>query len=224
MEIAGFVKKWQYATFPRYIAMYLDVLLPLKVLSVGMQKEEHDPVLIFRRLRKFNWTMIKLNLLVENSLQGSTRRLTNYTNFLNNVCEDDSGNKTYQNIKLKQFDSSCESLKENYGHMVTKLYSCVEAWFADLNVNPVFKHLLTILDVSTWPTENRSNLISYGDGAMEELVVDLKSLLERNECEVELISTQLDVLKSRVCDMLIGVREVHYLDVQYGERFLRIFL
>lgn len=59
---------------------------------------------------------------------------------------------------------------------------------------------------------------------MEELVVYLKSLLERNECEVELISTQLDVLKSRVCDMLIGVREVDYLDVQYEARFLRIFL
>ena len=101
--------------------MYLDVLLPLKVLSVGMQKEEHDPVLILRRLRKFNWTMIKLKLLVESSLQGSTRRLTNYTNFLNNVCEDDSGNKTYQNIKLKQFDSSCESLKGKlwaHGHQI----------------------------------------------------------------------------------------------------------
>lgn len=87
-EITGFVKKWQYAKFPLYIAMYLDVLLPLKVLSVGMQKEEHDPVLILRRLRDFNWTMVKLKLLVENSLQGSTQRLTNYTNFLKNVCED----------------------------------------------------------------------------------------------------------------------------------------
>ena len=59
---------------------------------------------------------------------------------------------------------------------------------------------------------------------MEVLVVDLKFLLEGNECEVELISTQFYVLKSRVCDMLIGVREVHYLDVQYGAKFERIFL
>lgn len=86
--------------------------------------------------------------------------------------------------------------------MVTKLSACVQERFADLNVN-----------VSTWPAENKSNLIGYGDEAMEELVVYLKSLLERNGCKVELIPTQWDVLKSRVCDMLVSVREVNYLDV-----------
>ena len=74
--------------------MYLDVVQPLKVLSVSMQKEEHDPALILRRIRDFNWTMAKLDILVKSSLQGSTERLTNYTNFLQNVCEDDEGKKT----------------------------------------------------------------------------------------------------------------------------------
>ena len=110
----------------------------LKVLSVSMQKEEHDPVLILRRLRNFNWTMAKLDILVKNSLEGSTQRLTNYTNFLQNVTEDDEGNNTtYQGIDLKQFDSSCGSLKENYGDMVAKLSSCIEGRFADLNVNVI---------------------------------------------------------------------------------------
>ena len=198
-EIAGFVKKWQYAKFPLYIAMYLDVLLPLKVLSVGMQKEEHDPVLILRRLRDFNWTMVKLKLLVENSLQGFTvSPLTNYSNFLKNVCDDDSGNKLYQNIELKEFDSNCKSLKENYEDMIIKLSACVEGRFTDLNVSPVFKNMLTILDISIWPTdENSSNdLITYGDRAMEEHVVYLKSLLEKNGCNVENIPAQWDVLKS----------------------------
>lgn len=97
--------------------------------------------------------------------------------------------------------------------MVAKLSSCVEGRFADLNVNVIFKHLLIILDVSVWPTENRTNLTSYGDIAIEELVVFLKSLLQRNGCKVELISTQWDVLKSRVCDMIVDFREVKYLDV-----------
>lgn len=97
--------------------------------------------------------------------------------------------------------------------MVAKLSSCVEGRFADLNVNVIFKHLLIILDVSVWPTENRTNLTSYGDKAIEELVVFLKSLLQRNGCKVELISTQWDVLKSRVCDMIVDFREVKYLDV-----------
>ena len=77
-----FVNKWQYAKFPLYIAIYINILQPLKFLSVGMQKEEHDPILILRRLRDFNWTKTKLDILVKSSLQGSTQRLTNYTNFL----------------------------------------------------------------------------------------------------------------------------------------------
>jgi hypothetical protein len=178
-----------------------------------MQKEEHDPVLILHRLRDFNWTMTKLDILVKISLKGSTQRLTNYTNFFTNVCDDEEGNTTYQCNELKQFNSSCESLKENYGDMVAKLSSCVQVRFADLNVNVIFKHLLTILDVGIWPTENRTNLSSYGDRAIEELVVFLKSLLQRNGCKVELISTQWDILKSRVCDMMVDVQEVKYVDL-----------
>ena len=33
-----------------HLAMYLDVLMPLKTLSLGLKKEEHDPVLILRRI------------------------------------------------------------------------------------------------------------------------------------------------------------------------------
>ena len=43
-ETEGYVKKLKYAKFPLHLAIYLDVLTPLKVLSVSMQKDEHDPV------------------------------------------------------------------------------------------------------------------------------------------------------------------------------------
>ena len=57
--------------------------------------------------------------------------------------------KRIKPFNLKQFDSSCESLKENYANMVTKLNCFFKGQFADLNVKIIFKHLLTILDVST---------------------------------------------------------------------------
>ena len=171
---------WPQNKFPLYIAIYLDIFQPLKVLSVSMQKEEHNPVLILRRLGDFNWTMTKLGMLVKTSLQGSTQRLTNYTNFLQSVSENDEGNTTHQSIEIKQLESRCESFKENYGDMVAKLSACVEGRFADLNINVIFKHLLTILDVNIWPPENITNITSYGDIAIEELVVFLKSSLQRN--------------------------------------------
>ena len=41
-KIKGYAKKWQYAKFPLHIAMYLDVLMPFKVLSVSLQQERHN--------------------------------------------------------------------------------------------------------------------------------------------------------------------------------------
>ena len=63
-EIEGYTKKWQYAKFPLHIAMYLDVLMPLKVLSVSLQHEKHDPIYMLRNVHEFNWSMSKLQLLV----------------------------------------------------------------------------------------------------------------------------------------------------------------
>ena len=36
--------------------MYLDVLTPLKVLSVSLQQEKHDPVYMLRNVHEFNWS------------------------------------------------------------------------------------------------------------------------------------------------------------------------
>ena len=63
-EIEGYAKKWQYAKFPLHITMYLDVLLPLKVLSASLQQEKHDPVYMLRNVHEFNWSMSKLQLLI----------------------------------------------------------------------------------------------------------------------------------------------------------------
>ena len=87
--------------------------MPLKVLSVSMQKDEHDPVTMLQRLQEFNWTMTKLQFLVERSLDGRSSRLTNYTKFIQAVSEDDDGNKIYQNVKLREFPSSQRAQEED---------------------------------------------------------------------------------------------------------------
>ena len=40
-----------------YIAMYLDVLTPLKLLSVSLQQEKHYPIYMLRYVHEFNWPM-----------------------------------------------------------------------------------------------------------------------------------------------------------------------
>ena len=59
-EIEGYTKKWQNAKFPLHIAMYLDVLTQLKVLSASLQQEKRDPVYMLKNVHEFNWSMSKL--------------------------------------------------------------------------------------------------------------------------------------------------------------------
>ena len=124
-EIEGYAKRWQYAKFPLHIAMYLDVLMPLKVLSVILQQEKHDPVCMLRNVHEFNWSMPKLQLLVENTFEGSTKKLTNYTKFLSLVEQNETG-FVYLDIKLKDFKSSKAALEKSFVDVVRKICSAIE--------------------------------------------------------------------------------------------------
>ena len=208
VEIEGFARKWQYAKFPLHLAIYLDVLTPLKVLSISMQKDEHDPVFMLRRMHEFTWTMSKLQILVQNSIDGTSNRLTNYTKFLQNVTENDDGDMMYQNIKLKEFENSKRSIETSFTEIVTNICHAVEDRFGELKSNPVYNHLVTILDVSSWP-EDEHTLMSYGDDAVHELSAFWKVLLENNNCNVGNIPAQWDILKNQVKPS----SEVKYLDV-----------
>ena len=48
--------------------------MPLKVLSVSLQQEKHDPVYMLRNVHEFNWLMSKLQLLVENAFEGFNQK------------------------------------------------------------------------------------------------------------------------------------------------------
>lgn len=188
--------------------------MPLKVLSVSMQKDEHDPVTMLQRLQEFNWTMTKLQFLVERSLDGRSSRLTNYTKFIQAVSEDDDGNKIYQNVKLREFPSSQRAQEESLDEMVTRICHSVEVRFGDLKVSPVYKHLVSILDVNSWPSDERS-LVNYGDDAIKDLIELWKELLEGNGCVTTNIPAQWqwDILKNRMRPILAGVNQVKYLEI-----------
>ena len=207
-EIEGFTKKWQQAKFPLHIALYLDVLTPLKVLSVSMQKEDHDPVLMLRRIQEFGWTMSKLQTLVLDSLDGSTRRLTNYTKFLGDLVRNEEGEVGYQSIQLKNFDASQVSLESSFADIVAKVSSSVEKRFSDIKSNPLYNSLVTLLDVNSWPTDH--NLADFGDNLIFDLMEFWKTLLETNGCVTENIPTQWDELKNAMKPLITG--RVHYME------------
>ena len=62
-ELKGYVKKWRHATYPVYIALYLDILARLHQLSLAFQQDVHDPVKAIRRIQEFTWTRLSCKCL-----------------------------------------------------------------------------------------------------------------------------------------------------------------
>ena len=51
-KLSGLYKHWTDASIPIYMAIYLDVLAPVKLLSVGFQQDIHDLVKAVRRIQE----------------------------------------------------------------------------------------------------------------------------------------------------------------------------
>ena len=51
-ELKGFVKRWKHASYPIHMALYLDILSPLRRLSLGFQQDRRDPVKAVRRIQE----------------------------------------------------------------------------------------------------------------------------------------------------------------------------
>ena len=211
-EIQGEVKKWKNAKFPVHLAMYIDVLTPLKVLSLGFQKEKHDPVLAVRRIKEFNWTMAKLRLLVDSSLEdASNDRLIHTTKLFKEV---EDGN--YQGVKLFNFALHQKSINESFETIITKLGITMENRFSSMMASPIFENLVTILDTSLWP-EEEDRLLDYGDESINALVDHFRSLIEK-KCNVAQIPSEWDRLKLSLSPKL-KAGEKDYLKV-WKEAFL----
>ena len=64
-ELAGQAKKWKDATYPIYMAIYLDIFSPICRISIATQSDFHDPVKVVKRIKEFRWTMVKLVLVLD---------------------------------------------------------------------------------------------------------------------------------------------------------------
>ena len=117
-ELAGYAKRWVQAKYPIHLAIYLDILAPIKTLSLTM--DLHDPIAQLRHVRELRWSMTKLNALIDQSLDKTTTHLTNFTKFLSQVSSEDDIHK-FQEIRLLNFDASSEAIKRSYSEIITNL-------------------------------------------------------------------------------------------------------
>ena len=88
---------------PNFLAIYLDVLSPLKRLSLSFQQELHDPVKAV--CCNFNVTMVKLKLLVDESLENPDSIMTNLKKSFQDV-ENKDDSYFNQGIKLAWYEAA----------------------------------------------------------------------------------------------------------------------
>ena len=211
-EIAGEVKSKKNGKFLIHLAIYLDVLTPLKVIGLGFQKEKHDPTEAVRRIKEFTWTMTKLQLLIDASLDSDNGgRLTHLTKLFKEVDE----NNMYQEVKLVNFKIHKKSASAFYKEIITKLAEKMEDRFKVVSTSPIFENLILVLDVSMRPLEVNI-LSSYYNDEIFAVTNHYEQLLTQNGCDIFQIPMERDRLKSYIIPILKSQSKVDYLEVWKG--------
>ena len=103
-------------------------MTPLKVLSLGFQKEIHDQVSAIRRITKFNWSMVKWKILINQLLDDNSRWLTHYSKLLKDMELTENGDNMYQD--LPQTDLTKLRVQSSF-HMIKSLLAWLFQWNED---------------------------------------------------------------------------------------------
>ena len=106
--------------------------------------------------------MAKFKILIDQSLDDNSQRLTHYTKLLKDMEFTENGNHMYQDLPSNRFDQTKSSVKHSHDEIITHLALSVEKRFEDLINSPLFNQLAPILDVNLSP-KNHAQLSTYCD-------------------------------------------------------------
>ena len=208
VELVGQAKKWKDATYPMYMAIYLDILSPIRRISIAMQSDFHDPVKVVKRIKEFRWTMAKLVLVLDEALDKEGSALTHFTKLMKEIKVKENGKHEYQGAQLKYYNRSFQSVKDHYLITVSNICECVEQRFESLFDSPVFEGVQSVLDTCTWPIDG--NRGQFGNKEIDRLVNHYKDLLILNGCEVSKVSEEWLSLKAHVIPIIKNHKKVKY--------------
>ena len=148
-QICGLVKKWKNANLIINIGIYVDVLAPIKCLSVSLQEERHNPVKAICRITEFTWTMGKLKYLIDESFVQDKSNMTHFRLLMSKI-EVKEGKHHYQGLKLSKYNKSFSAVEESYCKAIVPISDCMESRFSDLRTSPMFENLVDLLETNVW--------------------------------------------------------------------------
>ena len=146
-QLHGYLKQQRNATIPISIAIYIDVLSPLGRLWLSFQQELHGPVKAIGRVQEFMWTMAKLKLLLDKSLDQDETIMTHYKNLMSKIKKKNYKGKIYyyQEIKLRSYQNV--NVQNTFSDIISSISNCMSVCFASLEDSVLFENLVKLLDL-----------------------------------------------------------------------------
>ena len=105
-------------------------------MSLSFQQELHDPVKAVRYL-----TMVKLKLLVDESLENPDSIMTNLKKLFQDA-EKKNDSYFYQAIKLARYETEKQSVSNHYEFTIASITDNIQNCFEELSSSPLFINLV----------------------------------------------------------------------------------
>ena len=98
----------------------------------------------------------------------------------------------YQGIKLARYEAAKRSVSNHYEFTIASITDSMQNRFEELSSSPLFKNLVSLLDVSSWPKE----LSDFESTKIELLKAHFSQLLSNNGCDIGEIQREWMTLKT----------------------------
>ena len=117
---------------------------------------------------------------------------------------------TFIKTFIKKFQISKNNVKENYIEAIWNITACMKEGSSNLYESPLFKHIICMLDVYTWPTASSAE--KFGDQEITEMTNYFANLFSTGPTQVDKISQEWLVLKSYMLPIISNNKKKYYLD------------
>ena len=98
----------------------------------------------------------------------------------------------YAGIKLARFETIRASICNHCIQTITNITSVIEERFGNLQISPIFKYLVPLLDVST----SQTDATHFGEDCIQEIAKHFNETLIYNKCRIEDLQRNWIVLKT----------------------------
>ena len=111
--------------------------------------------------------------------------------------------------KLARYEAAKQSVSNHYEFTIASITDRIQNRFEELSSSPLFKNLVSLLNVSPWPKE----LSDLGSAKIKLLKAHLSQLLSNNGCDTGEIQCEWMTLKTYVIPIRNNSPKVKYLEI-----------